>query len=82
MNDPALANVVLNAGTTSASGGAASGVLGCYDEATSTITMIDGWNWCAGADPAQTGAGEYDFQTTVTHELGHALGLGASTDPG
>jgi hypothetical protein len=82
VNDPALANVVLNAGTTSASGGAASGVLGCYDEATSTITMIDGWNWCAGADPAQTGAGEYDFQTTVTHELGHALGLGASTDPG
>jgi hypothetical protein len=81
VSDPALANVVLTAGTTSPSGGAASGVLGCYDKATSTITMITGWNWYAGADPTQIGAGQYDFQTTVTHELGHVLGLGGSTDP-
>jgi hypothetical protein len=81
VSDPALANLVLTAGTTSPSGGAASGVLGCYDAATSTITMINGWNWYVGADPAQIGADQYDFQTTVTHELGHALGLGGSIDP-
>ena len=30
---------------------------------------------------AQIGAGQYDFETAVLHELGHALGLGGSTDP-
>jgi hypothetical protein len=82
VSDPALANLVLTAATTSPSGGAASGVLGCYDAATSTITMIAGWNWYAGSDPSQIGPGQYDFETTVLHELGHALGLGGSTDPG
>jgi hypothetical protein len=81
VNDPALANLVVSAGTTSASGGVASGVLGCYDAATSTITMIEGWSWYAGADTTAIGPDQYDFQTTVTHELGHALGLGGSTDP-
>jgi hypothetical protein len=56
-------------------------VLGCYDATTSTITMIAGWNWYAGADPTRIGPDQYDFQTTVTHELGHALGLGGSADP-
>src|SRR5262249_3648024 len=32
----------------------------------------------AGTDPTEVGAGQYDFETTVTHELGHALGLGHS----
>jgi hypothetical protein len=44
--------------------------------------MIEGWNWYAGSDPTQIGPGQYDFETTVLHELGHALGLGGSTDPG
>lgn len=42
--------------------------------------MIQGWNWYAGSDPTQIGAGQYDFETTMLHELGHSLGLGGSTD--
>jgi hypothetical protein len=43
--------------------------------------MSQGWNWYAGGDPTQIGAGRYDFETTVLHELGHALGLGGGSDP-
>jgi hypothetical protein len=77
VSDPAQANVTMNMGTNSAAGGYAQGTLGCYTT-TGMITLIQGWNWYAGADPTQIGANQYDFQTTVTHELGHALGLGES----
>jgi Bacterial Ig-like domain (group 3)/PKD domain len=80
VSDPSAANLVLDVGTTSASGGAANGVLGCFNPAASEITLITGWNWYAGADATQIGANQYDFQTTVTHEFGHALGLGGATD--
>jgi hypothetical protein len=78
--DPSLANVVIDTGSTSAVGGYGDGILGCYTTS-GEITLIQGWNWYAGSDPTQISANQYDFETTVTHEFGHALGLGESSDP-
>jgi hypothetical protein len=81
VSDPTQANIVIDTGSTSAAGGAANGVLGCYNAPNGEITMLQGWNWYAGSDPTQIGSSQYDFETTVLHELGHALGLGGSTNP-
>jgi hypothetical protein len=80
VSDSASANVVLDTGSTSAVGGFADGVLGCTGDG--EITLIQGWNWYAGSDATQIGAGQYDFETVVVHELGHALGLGHSATAG
>jgi hypothetical protein len=79
VSDPTLADVTLNMDTTSAVGGYADGVLGCTTDA-GQITIINGWSFYAGSDATQIGSGQYDFETVVEHELGHALGLGHSTN--
>jgi hypothetical protein len=81
VSDPSLANITIDSNTTSPIGGVANGVLGCFTIDTGEITLIQGWNWYAGSDPTAIAASQYSFVTTVTHELGHALGLGGSSDP-
>src|SRR5262249_22627465 len=72
------ATTVIHRAAASGAGGAADGVLGCEDAG--GITLVQGWSWYTGADAAAVGAGQYDFETIVMHELGHALGLGHSAD--
>jgi hypothetical protein len=76
----ASAIVQVEIAATSAAGSAADGVLGCT--LAGKITLVTGWNWYTGADPNAIGSGQYDFQTIVTHELGHAIGMGHSGDTG
>jgi hypothetical protein len=80
VGNSASSNLVLDASTTSACGGAANGVLGCFNGPAGEITILQGWNWYTGVDPTKIAPGQYDFQSTVTHEFGHALGLGGATD--
>jgi hypothetical protein len=81
ITDPSLANTVLDTNSTNALGGVGQGVLGCFTIETGEITLIQGGNWNAGPDPSAIGAGQYSFETMVTHELGHALALSGSSDP-
>jgi hypothetical protein len=80
VRDAADAIVQVEMAGTSAAGSAADGVLGCT--VAGKISLVTGWNWYTGADPSAIGVGQYDFESIVTHELGHAIGLGHSGDTG
>jgi hypothetical protein len=79
VTDPTLATETLRMDTSCILGGMADGVLGCTDDG---ITLIAGWDWYAGSDSTQLDpTQQYDFQTAVTHELGHSLGIGHNAEP-
>src|SRR5206468_3272834 len=64
-SDSSLANVVIDTSATTSVGGFTDGVLGCETpgSASTEITLIQGWNWYAGSDPATIAAGQFDFET-------------------
>jgi Ca2+-binding RTX toxin-like protein len=81
MADPGTtADVHVHFASSTPSGGASDGVLG-FTTAENDVYLVTGWNFYTGADPAQIGAGQYDFLTLATHELSHTVGLGESSDP-
>ena len=60
-------------------GGFADGVLGLTTDA-GQITLVNGWNFYFASDATQIEQRQYDIETVVRHELGHALGSSQSTD--
>jgi hypothetical protein len=78
--DAGAAQVQISFASTSAIGGVGQGVMGAFGPG-GQITLISGWNWYLGSDPNGIAPNQYDFQTVLSHELGHVLGLGENSDP-
>ena len=74
------AQVHIQFASTSAIGGQDQGVLGAYSP-DGQITLISGWNWFYGSSATGISSNQYDFETVLTHELGHVLGLGENSNP-
>jgi hypothetical protein len=75
------ADVTIHFAGSTPEGSAADSVLG-FTTAANDVYFAEGWDFYTGADAAQVGAGQYDFQTLAEHELAHTVGLGESSDPG
>jgi uncharacterized repeat protein (TIGR01451 family) len=74
------AQVQIGFASNSSIGGAGQGIMGAFT-GSGQITLINGWNWYFGANPSGIGSNQYDFQSVLSHELGHVLGLGENSDP-
>lgn len=74
-----VADVRVQISADSPCGGFADGVLGCATGA-GDITLVTGWDWYTDASTASIATSQYDFQTVITHEIGHTIGLAHSSD--
>jgi Ca2+-binding RTX toxin-like protein len=72
-------DIRISVAATSACGTHDDGILGCTT-IFGDITLMTGWNWYAGAEANQVGTQQFDLQTIITHELGHAIGAEHSAD--
>ena len=75
------ADVHIHFATTTPQGGAGDGVLG-FTTASNDTYFVSGWQFYTGDDASHISPDQYDFLTLATHELGHTVGLGESSDPG